>query len=41
MYRVLRNGKYIGIIETNLPFARAYWAERQRITGARFRLELI
>jgi hypothetical protein len=35
---VYRNGRHIGIVETNYAFASRYWAERARRTGARFTL---
>jgi hypothetical protein len=37
-WAVHRNGRPIGIVETNFVFAISYWAERSRRTGARFTL---
>jgi len=28
-WKVYRNSKFIGIIETNFPFASAYWSKRK------------
>jgi len=38
MWIVHRNGRPLGIIESNFAFASRYWAERARRTGARFTL---
>ena len=37
-WRVYRNGRYIGITESNYAWASRYWSERARVTGASFTL---
>ena len=37
-YHIYVGNRFIGIIESNLTFARSYWIERRRITGINFKL---
>ena len=37
-WRVFRNGRYIGITESNYPWALRYWGERARVTGDNYQL---
>lgn len=37
-WRVHKNGKPLGIVESNFPWASQYWAERSRISGNIYRL---
>lgn len=39
--KVFINGKDSGIVETNPAFAFAYYLERARLTGNRYRLEVL
>lgn len=37
-WKVTRNGKDLGIIESNYPYASQYWEERSRQMGKYFKL---
>ena len=37
-WEVWMKGKWIGIVETNYPYAVAYWKERTRVVGVKFEL---
>lgn len=38
MWKVYRDGAFTGILESNYPYALAYWRERAKITGYNFKL---